>query len=148
LNNIIHFPNSTPSWSQRGKIRDLVKPTLINWNPVIIDSFFKLSSELGMYTNFIKQYAKTSSDIIKNTGEMKININNICFLESYWNFIFRDNNIWISTKSNQNFIAKLEYILKNFDRIKINVLEHINLCKDKQIKWKKINNSEIVLDFN
>ena len=147
-NNIIHFPNSTPSWSQRGKIRDIVKPTLINWNPVIIDSFFNLSRELGMYTQFIKQTAQISIDLIKKYGELKLNINNICFLESYWIFIFRDNNIWITTKSNQHFIAKLEYIRNKFDKIKLNEIECINLGKTTQIKWKKINLSEIVLNFN
>ena len=148
LNNIIHFPNSTPSWSQRGKIRDIVKPTLINWNPIIIDSFFNLSRELGIYTQFIKQTAQISSDSIKKYGELKLNINNICFLESYWTFIFRDNNIWITTKSNQNFIAKIQYIKTKFEKIELNNVEKINLCKDKEIKWKKINNSEIVLNFN
>jgi tRNA(Ile)-lysidine synthase TilS/MesJ len=148
LNSIIHFPNSTPSWSQRGKIRDIVKPTLINWNPVIIDSFFKLSTELGIYVDFIKQIAQISSDSIKKYGELKLNINNICFLESYWIFVFRDNNIWITTKSNQNFIAKLQYIKSKFEKLELNNLEKINLCKDKQIKWKKINTTEIILNFN
>jgi tRNA(Ile)-lysidine synthase TilS/MesJ len=148
LNNIIHFPNSTPSWSQRGKIRDIVKPTLIEYNPVIIDSFFNLSRELGMYTRFIKQYSKISSESIKKYGELKLDINNICFLESYWNNIFRDNNIWITTKANQHFIVKLEYIKTKFDKIELNKIERINLCKDKQIKWKKINCNEFVLYFN
>jgi tRNA(Ile)-lysidine synthetase-like protein len=148
LNHIIHFPNSTPSWSQRGKIRDLVKPTLINWNPVIIDSFFKLSSELGAYVDFIKQYASSSSESIKKSGELKLNISNICFLESYWIFVFRDNNIYISTKSNQNFINKLQYIRNKFDKLELNKVEHINLGKNNQIKWKRINSSEIVLYFN
>jgi tRNA(Ile)-lysidine synthetase-like protein len=148
LNSIIHFPNSTPSWSQRGKIRDIVKPTLIDWNPVIIDSFFKLSAELGIYVDFIKQTAQISSDSIKKTGELKLNIHNICFLESYWTFVFRDNNIWITTKSNQNFIAKLQYIKSKFDKFKLNNVEKINLCKDKQLKWKKVNNCEFVLNFN
>ncbi len=148
LNHIVHFPNSTPAWSQRGKIRDIVKPTLTNWNPVIIDSFFKLSSELGAYVDFIKQYALSSSNLIKNSGELKLNIHNICFLESYWIFVFRDNNIWITTKSNQNFIAKLQYIRNKFDKLELNNMEKINLCKTTQIKWKKINTNEIVLKFN
>jgi tRNA(Ile)-lysidine synthetase-like protein len=145
---IPHFKDSTPKWSQRGKIRDIVKPTLINWNPVIIDSFFKLSTELGIYVDFIKQIAQISSDSIKKYGELKLNINNICFLESYWIFVFRDNNIWITTKSNQNFIAKLQYIKSKFEKLELNNLEKINLCKDKQIKWKKINTTEIILNFN
>lgn len=30
---IPHFHNSTPSWSQRGKIRDIVKPAIKTWDP-------------------------------------------------------------------------------------------------------------------
>jgi tRNA(Ile)-lysidine synthetase-like protein len=145
--NIFHLHNSTPSWSQRGKIRDKVKPTLIEWNPVIVNSMFKLSSELSSYVEFIKQTANITIQEIKITKQIKMNISNICLIETYWTTIFQEFGIWITTKSNINFIDKLKYIKNRFDSIKLNVLEKINLNKSTQIKWKKINSNEFVLYF-
>jgi tRNA(Ile)-lysidine synthase TilS/MesJ len=34
--NIPFLVDSTPKWSQRGKIRDIVRPALESWNPLII----------------------------------------------------------------------------------------------------------------
>jgi tRNA(Ile)-lysidine synthetase-like protein len=51
--NIPHLPNSTPSWSQRGKIRDKVRPVLEEWDPHCIDSFYKLSDTLGELNDIV-----------------------------------------------------------------------------------------------
>ena len=145
--NIFHLHNSTPAWSQRGKIRDTVRPALIGWNPKVIDSLFKLSSELSSYVDFVKQSANIAIREIKLNKEIKINIADVCCLEMYWTTIFQEFGIWITTKSNTNFINKLKYIQERFESIKLNVLEKINLNKTTQITWKKINSNEIVLYF-
>jgi tRNA(Ile)-lysidine synthetase-like protein len=44
---IPHLPNSTVSWSQRGKIRDVVRPCLEGWATRSIDGFFHLSSAMS-----------------------------------------------------------------------------------------------------
>lgn len=45
-----HLHDSTPSWSQRGKIRDTVVPTLNSWEPKFIPAMFELSDVLsGLY---------------------------------------------------------------------------------------------------
>ena len=144
---IFHLHNSTPAWSQRGKIRDIVRPALIGWNPKVVDSLFKLSSELSSYVDFVKQSANIAINEIKLNKEIKINIRNVCCLEMYWTTIFQEFGIWITTKSNTNFINKLKYIKERFESIKLNVLEKINLNKTTQITWKKINSNEIVLYF-
>lgn len=145
---IYHFQNSTPAWSQRGKIRDKVKPTLSEWNPVIIDSFFKLSSELQSYVEFIKQSSQVAVDEIKKTGKLVVNVKNISFLESYWNNIFKEQGVWITTKSNHNFIEKMKFIKNKFHVYHLNEYNKINLSKTFQIKWKKINNENLELVFN
>jgi tRNA(Ile)-lysidine synthetase-like protein len=145
--NIFHLHNSTPAWSQRGKIRDKVKPTLIEWNPKITDSLFKLSSELSSYVEFIKQSANIVIQEIKTTQQIKMKIMTVCYLETFWNIVFQEFDIWISTKSNKNFVDKLKYIKNRFDTFELNVLEKINLNKTTQIKWKKINTTEFILYF-
>jgi tRNA(Ile)-lysidine synthetase-like protein len=145
--NIFHLHNSTPTWSQRGKIRDTIKPALLGWNPKVESSLFKLSSELSSYVDFVKQSANMLIQEIKLNKEIKINIGNVCCLEMYWTTIFQEINIWITTKSNTNFINKLKFIKEHFHLIKLNVLEKINLNKTTQINWKKINSNEIKLYF-
>ncbi len=145
--NIQHLPNSTPSWSQRGKIRDQVKPTLINWNPVIIESFFKLSGELGSYVKFIESLAENTANEFKQNKSMKFNIETIPTLEYYWLHVFRTNNIWLTTKSNINWVEKIKFIKNKFQDLELNNISKINLTKDKQILWKKINSTEIVFLF-
>lgn len=44
--NIPHLPNSTPPWSQRGKIRDVVLPTLMGWDPRAIHGLQKLADHM------------------------------------------------------------------------------------------------------
>jgi tRNA(Ile)-lysidine synthetase-like protein len=141
--NIQHLPNSTPSWSQRGKIRDQVKPTLMNWNPVIVDSFFKLSKELGSYVKFIESLADDTAQELKVKKVIRFNINSIPTLEYYWLHVFRVNDIWLTTKSNINWVEKISYIKDKFKTFELNNVSKVNLTKDKQILWKKINSNEI-----
>lgn len=50
---IPYVQDSTPAWSQRGRIRDHVRPALTEWNPRILDGFFALSDTLqGFYALF------------------------------------------------------------------------------------------------
>ena len=145
--NISHLATSTPDWSQRGKIRDKVKPTLIEWNPVMIDSLFKLSSELGSYIKFIENSAQIVVDELKKTKQIIMNIKNVPTIEAFWTHVFHENGIWISTKSNQNFIVKLDFIKQKFQQFDLNKLEKLNLNKSTQVMWKKINMEEIMILF-
>lgn len=44
---IPHLPNSTPSWSQRGKIRAKITPVMDAWDPRFIPAMFKLSERVS-----------------------------------------------------------------------------------------------------
>ena len=145
--NIQHLPNSTPSWSQRGKIRDQVKPTLMNWNPVIIDSFFKLSKDLGSYVKFIENLADNVAQELFHNKVIKFNIHTIPTLEYYWLHVFHVNDIWLTTKSNINWVEKISYIKDKFESFELNSISKLNLTKDKQILWKKINSEEIQINL-
>lgn len=50
---IPYVQDSTPAWSQRGRIRDRVRPVLNEWNPGMLDGLFALSDMLrGFYVIF------------------------------------------------------------------------------------------------
>ena len=48
-NNIPYLPNSTPTWSQRGQIRNSIVPVINKWNPQFISGLHDLSDTLNEY---------------------------------------------------------------------------------------------------
>jgi len=118
---IPHVKDSTPSWSQRGQIRDIVRPTLNKWNPQIVDGMFYLSQYLKDTSSIIKQYA--SSLITKNDDHIVIknengNGNGNGISKMIWTEIFHQLNIHVSIRTLTTFTEKLDHILdtKNIDK--------------------------------
>jgi tRNA(Ile)-lysidine synthetase-like protein len=77
--NIPHLPNSTPSWSERGKIRDELIPFINNFDPSIIPGLIKLADNM-----------KEIYDICDKT-----------VVDRFYNSIkFNDNNVYIDFNYN------------------------------------------------
>jgi tRNA(Ile)-lysidine synthetase-like protein len=95
--------DSTPNWSQRGKIRDIIKPCLFQLNEFnFIKSLFDLSNQTESLINIINELC---IPLLLN------NLNNILPLNEYiWKQIFDKKEIKISNKCLKNFI---EFIKKN-----------------------------------
>ena len=55
---ISYLYDSTPKWSQRGKIRDHVVPTLNEWDPLCINSMFALAHHMNDLTTIADKYIK------------------------------------------------------------------------------------------
>lgn len=53
---IPHLHDSTPAWAQRGKIRDIVVPTLNSWDKRCIPAFFELSDAVQDLYNLLSVY--------------------------------------------------------------------------------------------
>lgn len=140
---IPHFSNSTPEWSQRGKIRDKVRPVLEEWNASSINGLFKLSMEMGSYIKFIEDTVNKVNDEMNIKGFVKFEIHHIPMIEYYWSYLFKKNNLWISTKSIANWLEKLKHIQTKFYHIDINHVSKVNLNKHTKIYIKKIDRSGI-----
>lgn len=56
---IPYLYDSTPAWSQRGKIRDVVVPAIHTWNPRFVDSSFRLSAHLSDMSMIAAKYIDT-----------------------------------------------------------------------------------------
>jgi tRNA(Ile)-lysidine synthase TilS/MesJ len=86
-NNIPFLLDSTPKWSQRGKIRDIVKPALNEWNPLIFDGLINLSKKMSQMTLLIDKL------IPKDINNMNFSdINDVPLDTIYWSTILRKNN--------------------------------------------------------
>lgn len=50
---IPYLRDSTPSWSCRGRIRDVIRPTLENFNPDVIESLFHLNNSMSQLMQMV-----------------------------------------------------------------------------------------------
>ncbi len=99
--NIPFLQDSTPKWSQRGKIRDIVKPALNEWNPLIFDGLINLSATMGQMTLLINKLI--SKDFNYN------NINEVPIDSIYWNIVLKKNNIHVTQKTLINLINRIQH---------------------------------------
>lgn len=112
--NIAYLKNSTPNWSQRGKIRNNVVPALNNWDSRTINGMFNLSDVLKEYDIILK-------NIINDFQDNQIfNINNINLSMLYWRSgIFKIFNKYPSYKSLKSLIERLELFKKYYSKTDI-----------------------------
>ena len=144
---IPYLPTSTPEWSQRGKIRDKVRPALEEWNPIMVNSMFKLSAKITSMSKLVDMFVKKTYDDIKLDKYLEIDINDLNLEEYYWDKLYKMLGFNVSLKSLNNFLEKLVFIKINNDRFKIDEITKLNLNKDVQIKFKKINDNIYHLSF-
>lgn len=114
---IPYLKDSTPSWSQRGQIRDSVRPVLEKWDKQMIPALFQLSNVMKE-SDIIKQKIltewKQKTVCTDNHYEMKIDLVDMDCLccESLWFAYFVSNNIYIKKKSIHHFVKALKTNLK------------------------------------
>lgn len=102
---IPYLQDSTPSWSQRGQIRDSVRPTLSKWNPDMISSFFKLAERMHDYESMSDQYIQSLLKNIDSKNRFSIEPT---FSKLVWEKLFQKLNISCSTRSLNHFIDTLK----------------------------------------
>lgn len=141
LYQIPFFVDSTPKWSQRGMIRDNIRPALEKWNDKMIDSMFELSTTLTLYQQFVKSIVK--KDLLQKT--LIYPVSAIQLNPIYWKEVFNQSNIYLSNKSLENYINKLEYIKKNHHQIN-HLYKHI-LNKQTLIHWLINKENNLLIDI-
>jgi tRNA(Ile)-lysidine synthetase-like protein len=118
MHNIPHLPNSTPPWSQRGKIRDIVKPALRDWEPRIVPGMFELSHHLAslhevlecLVISFDKRTAQTDTD----TWELSVHPSELPTTTLFWrSLIQRLTSTVVSMKSLQQFQDRLTKFMES-----------------------------------
>jgi tRNA(Ile)-lysidine synthetase-like protein len=135
--NLPYLKNSTPSWSQRGKIRTSIIPVLEKWDKRVIDGLFSLTDVLkDLHINFqtnINNFKKTSIE----------NINNINTSVLYWKYgINKIFNFYPSLKSLKSLIERLIILKENYEKKQINKKEKIIINKKLFINiWKSKDNN-------
>ncbi len=127
--NIPFLLDSTPKWSQRGKIRDIVKPALNEWNPLIFDGLINLSNKMSQMTLLLD---KLISKDINNYNS----IDDVPTDDIYWTTVLKKNNIYITQKTLINLINRIKHY-QLFPH-KLKDLQKIQLCKNTMLTLKQV----------
>jgi tRNA(Ile)-lysidine synthetase-like protein len=160
--------DSTPKWSQRGKIRDIVRPTLSEFNANLVSGIFELQSVLSESLEMVDLLVETWYDKIKvNTNktsidkkvglmqtnsayelnQLEIPIKNLIISKIFWKKLFGKLEIKISSKSLGEYLSKLQIIKSNFDQLEINKLLRYQINSEGQIKFIKTKLNNLVIEF-
>jgi tRNA(Ile)-lysidine synthetase-like protein len=145
--NIPYVKNSTPEWSQRGKIRNNIVPVLDNWDKRVVPGLFNLSE------NIQDMYLIMESNVNIIVNKFKLCCNNSYELDLSYNefvnylhkliwkeIIYKLFNCYPSNKSLITLIERLNLWLKQ--------KKHTTIVINKNIKMKitqLINNINIIL---
>jgi len=143
---IPHFKDSTPKWSQRGKIRDVIRPNMLQWDERSINSFFKLSDTISELMIIAEISASNIILQINKDKQLEINLNEL-YPKSLFKIIFEKIEIRLSQKGLNCFYDKMIYIKQNKMKYKINAIEKYALTSKHLIKWKNISDNNIILYF-
>jgi len=107
--NIPYTYDSTPKWSDRAKMRDILLPQINNFNPLILDGLIELSNN---FKQIYSVYNNCIPNIIYENNKCIIENKNIFFFD-YWKNIFNK----ISTHYNLPFIKNksVKYFIDNIN---------------------------------
>lgn len=106
---IPYLKDSTPAWSQRGQIRDSVRPVLEKWDPQMIPALFQLSKvmkEADILKQKVLRDWKQKTVWVENHYEMKVDVEDLA-CQSLWFAYFVSYHMYIKKKSLQHFVKAL-----------------------------------------
>jgi tRNA(Ile)-lysidine synthase TilS/MesJ len=136
---IPYLKNSTPEWSQRGKIRNMVLPVLEKWDKRIVDGLFEISTIMKDLHINLKMNIKNEMNEEKDDINMSL---------LYWKYlIFEKFNFYPSNKSLKSLIERLTIFKNKFSKIDINKKEKIIIKHNLQMNIWKTKSLRISYEF-
>ena len=170
INNIPYLFDSTPEWSQRGQIRDIIRPNLIKWNKSSIEGLVELSDilkssiecvdllveswidrlEININENNYGQGVKNIISKLKNNNTIKfikIKINELKSNKIFWNrFLIKIGQI-CSSRMLDEYMEKINIIKKKFDMFQVKQINQIQFLKSNKIIYWKTSDNNLFLGF-
>jgi tRNA(Ile)-lysidine synthase TilS/MesJ/uncharacterized protein (DUF924 family) len=138
---IPYLADSTPKWSQRGKIRDIVRPAIMSWNPQLIPGLLTLSSHLSEMTGLLTTLIGQGPESFPSLAEVPAN-------PMYWQTLFQNRKLRVTQRTLAELVGKIEYLQKRPDKLVLNQPVKITLCKNTTLKFTRTKTSEIDLTIN
>jgi len=127
--NIPFTYDSTPDWSERGKMRDILIPQIKNFNPEIINGLYELCNN---FSEIYKVYEKSLPNIIINENEIIVEDTENYFFD-YWKNIFMKMKYVVKNKCIKYFIENIKFghritLNKNLTAIKKDKYIYFRIC--------------------
>ena len=162
--NIPYLSDSTPKWSQRGQIRDIIRPNLINWNKSSINGLDELSKIMKssmecvdmlvdnwiekMYLelndkDIVSQIKKllTNTITINSLRFLKINIDELKPNKIFWSRLLAKLKFNINSRILDDLLNKIKIIKKQFLIIQPKQKTQIKFTQKNIIYyWKTLDN--------
>ena len=149
--NIPFLMNSTPSWSQRGKIRDSIVPILNAFNINAIPSILHLSKEVkevySMVTSFAAMYFSKFVETNPNEYSYMMNINDLQTSSILWSGVLHHVNMRVSHKALTVLHLELEQFKERFSKLENRHVKRITVNKHTQIRVEKKQHSICVVSI-
>jgi tRNA(Ile)-lysidine synthetase-like protein len=109
VNDIPYLYDSTVSWCQRGKIRDKVVPTLLEWHEKSVDGLLELAGVTQELYAIMKQSVEVFIQQYKATGELVMD--NLPVSALFWKeFFICGFKVYASNKAIQYFLVRIQKI--------------------------------------
>ena len=165
INNIPFLSDSTPNWSQRGQIRDLVKPCLESWNSNSINGLSELSIVMKESMECVdllvdlwitklsdtinpKDCVSEISKLLKtNIQLIKIGLNELTCNKIFWNRLLTKLKYTIKSGMLNEIQRKVVHIKRKFDLNDFNQVQQIQISKDHGIYYWKSIDKKLILAF-
>ena len=136
---IPHLPNSTPSWCQRGMIREKVRPTLAEWEPGFVQGLEFMCQHMqdlhAVYDNALQEVLSATKKLPRAAGgdtyTFEVSTTNpIIKQRFFWRkYIQELTGVTISMKSIDNFLQGLHRTKSSVPLSKSVVIETIGYTK-------------------
>jgi tRNA(Ile)-lysidine synthetase-like protein len=126
---IPYFKNTTPNWSQRGKIRDIIIPSLKCWNPDFTNALEYLAEYVRDIDAMKEDYVQTI--MVNNYNSILKELRTTqSFSKHVWKSIMYRVQIPISQASLDHFITKINKSVKtqrvNLTKMDYCIIQHID----------------------
>ena len=171
LTNIPYLFDSTPKWSQRGQIRDIIRPALISWNKSSLDGLDELVkvisesfecvdmmveywfNKLEWYENLDKNDKIDLNLINKRVSPnpfkiIKIKINEIKLNKIFWLKFLQKLNYNLTCKNTNELVIRITNIKNKFEHSQPKQLAQIQINKEKKIYYWKTLDNNIIFGFS
>lgn len=145
-NNILFLWDSTPKWSQRGKLRDLVRPALLDFNPEVFNGLTELVKILGESMNCVESLVLNYVNRMNNSS-IQICVNELNETSIFWDKFINKMGMKISHKCVVSLIEKVMRFKNTFESRQLNFVEKFQINKDKKIGFKKVSTTDLEIIF-
>ncbi len=133
-----YLADSTPKWSQRGKIRDIIRPAIKSWNPQLIPGLLTLSSHLEDMTDLLTQIIGQGQETYTSIEQVPVN-------PMYWQVLFRNRKLQVTQRTLTELVGKVEYLKSRPEKLILNQPVKFTLCKNTTLTFTQLRTGDLRL---